>query len=66
MKPYSTNNEARTNPSKKLKWTETIIPNVPTQKCKHYFKFINGECKCINCGMGLMGVIEVKDGRPIV
>lgn len=45
-----------------------VIKALPMEekKCKHVFKFVEkGECKCINCGFGLVGVIDIVDGRPV-
>lgn len=47
------------------KWKETVIPIPEPQKCTHYFEWQEGECRCRGCHMGLMGVVDIKDGRPI-
>jgi hypothetical protein len=53
---------------KRLEWKgwKTQILHVKDQKpCKHYFHFINGECRCKYCGFGLTGVVDIVDGRPV-
>lgn len=50
---------------KNLNWTTHPIPEQP-QSCNHYFEIKESECKCANCGMGLIGVYETKDGKPLV
>lgn len=49
-----------------FKWREvSIIPDREPKKCKHYFAFIGGECKCKGCGLGLIGVVDLKNGKPV-
>lgn len=53
------------NPLYEAEWKETIIPEQPDKKCQHYFEF-RDVARCTRCGLGLYGVIEIKDGRPLV
>jgi hypothetical protein len=47
-------------------WSETIIPDKPDKKCDHHFQFTdNGECRCRYCGLGLIGVIDLVEGKPV-
>lgn len=50
-----------------FEWKETIIPIEDDKpKCKHVFEFLGpGECKCRGCGLGLMGVIDLVEGKPV-
>lgn len=48
----------------KVEWTEQVIP-VSNSKCNHYFEFVGQECLCKNCGMGLIGVLTLRDGKPL-
>lgn len=47
-----------------VKWVELPTSYQEKPPCKHYFEFIEGECRCKNCKMGLIGVVRLKDGRP--
>jgi hypothetical protein len=52
--------------SKMPKLEEIVIPEVEVPRCNHVFQFVEaGECKCRKCGMGLIGVIDIINGRPI-
>jgi len=51
-------------PETNIKWETIVIPKGDETKCNHYFEFIDGECRCRNCHMGLLGVINVVDGKP--
>jgi hypothetical protein len=49
-----------------VEWKTTPLSDFPVKKCDHYFEFVEGgECKCRKCGFGLIGVIDVVDGKPI-
>ena len=48
-----------------VQWDEIVIPEQKVMKCDHYFEFVNGECRCTKCPMGLLGVVELKNGRPV-
>lgn len=48
-----------------VSWSETVIPDPHPKKCDHYFEFTDGECRCRGCGFGLIGVVDIKDGKPI-
>lgn len=51
----------------KAEWKETIIPDNYPPKCNHYFEFVSGTTvKCKYCPVGLVGVYELKDGRPVI
>jgi len=51
---------------KNTTWEETIIPLVDPKPHKHYFEFVgSGECKCTLCGFGLIGVVNIEDGKPL-
>ena len=39
------------------------IKDEPFQKCDHEFKVVPNGAKCVKCHFGLMGPIEVKDGK---
>lgn len=47
-----------------IDWQEIPMNPVVDKKCEHCFEFIEGECRCKKCNMGLIGVISVVDGRP--
>lgn len=48
-----------------VEW-ETVHTAAPQSVgCSHYFEFVEGECRCRNCKMGLLGVVDIKNGRPI-
>lgn len=50
-----------------LSWSETIIPDKPAVQCNHYFEFVSGTTvECRNCHLGLVGVYDLKEGKPIV
>lgn len=34
------------------------------ERCDHYFEFIDDDCRCRKCNMGLIGVYSLKDGKP--
>jgi hypothetical protein len=53
---------------KPVEWKEEVIPENWSQPCKHYFEIIKGTSKaeCKHCRMGIMGVYELKDGKPII
>lgn len=65
MKPSS--KEKKTKPtSTNLEWEEIKSLPIKEEKCKHVFQFVEqGECRCRKCGMGLIGVIDIIDGRPV-
>ena len=48
-----------------LKWEEKLVPISDPKPCSHTFRFVDGECRCVKCQMGLMGVIDIVDGRPV-
>ena len=43
-----------------------VIPDTPTKKCNHVFVFAGDGCVCKKCNMGLMGVLELKNGKPVL
>jgi len=51
---------------KNLKWTEQQVNNSGYSMCTHYFEMVGQECKCVRCGLGLIGVFKTEDGKPIV
>lgn len=52
-------------PKTNMTWDKTIvIPEMKDLKCQHYFEFVNGECRCRSCHMGLIGVVNIVDGKP--
>lgn len=53
------------NPLHSAEWTEEIIPELPDKKCNHFFEF-RDIARCTRCGMGLYGVVEIKDGKPTI
>lgn len=60
MKPTSTK------PKPIVEWDERVIATNPPRTCNHRFQFVEGgECKCRKCGLGLMGVIDIINGRPV-
>jgi hypothetical protein len=49
-----------------VEWKEQLIPIADPKPHTHYFEFVeNGECKCRHCGFGLLGVVNIVDGKPI-
>lgn len=57
------------NPSKtpepQISWRDLVAQSQEPLKCNHYFEFIEGECRCRGCRMGLTGVVDVVNGRPV-
>lgn len=49
----------------KAQWKEEIIPEKHVAKCHHYFEF-QDIARCTRCGLGLMGVIDIKEGKPVL
>lgn len=49
-----------------VEWKETVIPLREDKKCDHYFEFVGGQASCTKCPLRLFGVIQIKDGKPIV
>ena len=50
-----------------LLWKETVIYDKPPGMCSHYFEFISGtSVECRNCKLGLIGVYDLKDGKPVI
>lgn len=39
------------------------IPDTPFIKCEHEFKVVPNGANCVKCHFGLIGPIEVKDGK---
>jgi hypothetical protein len=53
-------------PTSTPKWKEQVLKVDEKPPCKHVFQFVEaGECKCRKCGLGLMGVIDLMNGRPV-
>lgn len=52
--------------SKKHSWKEVtrVFDNFP--KCDHFFEFIGKDCKCSNCGLCLIGVFKLDNGKPVL
>ena len=60
-----TNNPQSKTPD--FEWKETVIPEQQKPKCDHYFELQEGsKAECKNCGMGLIGVYRIDNGRPVV
>ena len=53
------------NKSKKATWTEKVIPD-NFHECQHYFEFRGADCVCKKCGTGVIGVLEVKEGKIVM
>lgn len=51
-----------------VEWKEQIIPDIQKPPCNHYFEFVDNSSRaeCKNCKMGLVGVYEIDNGKPIV
>jgi hypothetical protein len=47
-----------------VEW-QTITISSESGSHKHYFEWRDGECKCKLCSFGLMGVVDIVNGRPI-
>lgn len=45
-------------------WNKIVIPLSEPERHMHYFEWRDGECKCKHCSFGLVGVVEIVDGRP--
>jgi hypothetical protein len=60
-------NKKKTKPtSTNLEWEEIKPLPMQEKRCDHRFQFVEeGECKCRKCGMGLIGVIDIMNGRPV-
>jgi hypothetical protein len=43
-------------------WNEKIVYDNFTN-CDHYFEFIGTDCMCKKCKTGVMGVLEINDGK---
>lgn len=55
------------NPIIKAEWQETIIPEMPADTHKHYFFFAeDGRARCKHCPFTLIGVLKIKDGKPVI
>lgn len=55
------------NPIIKADWKETVIPEKPADTHKHYFEFgAEGMARCRHCPLTLIGVLEIKDGLPVL
>jgi len=49
-----------------VQWTEHKINTQMPDPCDHYFEFTADGCRCKKCQMGLIGVYEIKDGKPLI
>lgn len=50
-----------------LEWQEQVIHDRQSGKCNHSFEFVTGShVECKSCHFGLIGVYELKDGKPVV
>jgi hypothetical protein len=47
-----------------VEWKEVPLNPMVDKACDHYFEFVEGECRCKKCRMGLLGVVDIVDGHP--
>lgn len=45
---------------------EIIISDTKPKECNHYFEFTADGCRCRKCNMGLKGVLQIKNGKPVL
>lgn len=48
-----------------IEWNKLVIPLSEPEKHKHFFEWRDGECKCKLCSLGLLGVVDIDNGRPM-
>lgn len=59
-------NQTLTKPEEKqTEWTTISVNFEEPKPCNHYFEWTDGECKCRNCHFGLLGVVDIVDGKPV-